>query len=286
MKKILLLVILMIFSLTIAQAQPLSKKEEMNLGGPVKSVIEIDGFRKNEYDFSEKGLLVKKHTEFDFKTHRSRHNLLYDGKERMVKSKIIVILPNGEETETGITSESEISYDDKNKIYQVWQIKKNEKSGFISGTLTNEGKKLREDYLLLKNDFQEYRYNSSSQLIKQAKFDKNGVPKSKTEFKYDVNGRLEEVQSYSWIENQNKWQLRAEGKNKYDNLGRALHTIRKDYLEKDTLIDEVEFEYTEFDSYGNWTKRVDKSFYHHKVYGRIVKASPRTITREITYYEE
>ena len=84
MKKILLLVILMIFSLTIAQAQPLSKKEEMNLGGPVKSVIEIDGFRKNEYDFSEKGLLVKKHTEFDFKTHRSRQNLLYDGKERMV----------------------------------------------------------------------------------------------------------------------------------------------------------------------------------------------------------
>lgn len=183
-----------------------------------------------------------------------------------------------------ITSEREIlySYGTDNKILKTC-IRENKKLWWKEEDFyDNNGNKIQsihsDDSNIVNNKYF-YRYNDKNQTVLDSCVDSDGTLSFMTKYFYKNDSiRIKKSISSNWLlssEHDFPAVETGDGKFEYttyqtlDKMGNVIEEII-DYV----LLQELEFEYKQFDSKGNWTKRVVKEF------GRPYRIE----TREIKYY--
>lgn len=228
--------------------------------------LSVDGRKLFEYDKANK--LVKE-------THIS------DGKEYQTTYEYNVSGKLSKE----ISSEREIlySYDKNNKITKTC-IRENKKQWWKEEDLyDNNGNKIQsihyDDSNIINNRYF-YRYNEKNQTVLDSCVDSDGTLSFMNKFFYKNDTlRYSKSISFNWLLSSEHdfpgWVETGDGKFEYttyqtlDKFGNVIEELI-DYV----LLQELDFDYKEFDSKGNWTRRVVREF--GKPY-RIEK-------REIKYY--
>lgn len=182
-----------------------------------------------------------------------------------------------------ISSEREIlySYDNNNKVTKTC-IREDKKPWWkeedFYDSNGNKTSSIHYDDMNKINNRYFYRYNEKNQMVLDSSIDSNGegLFLNKLFYKNDTLRYKESVSSHWLISSEHDFGVKSgEGRFEYttyqvlDKSGNVIEEMI-DYV----LVQQLEFEYKEFDSKGNWTKRLIKEF--GKPY--------RIETREIKYY--
>lgn len=182
-----------------------------------------------------------------------------------------------------ISSEREIlySYDKNNKVTKTC-IRENKKPWWKEEEFyDNNGNKISSihyDDMNKINNRYFYRYNEKNQMVLDSCIDSNGEVSFLNKFFYknDTLRYKESVSSHWLLSSEHDFGVKSgDGRfeyTTYQGLDKSGNVVEEliDYI----LVQQLEFEYKEFDSKGNWTKRLIKEF--GKPY--------RIETREIKYY--
>lgn len=241
-------------------------KEEMGLFGPVRMVKVFLPNSNTDYVtfvFREDGSLTSiENTPYSSRT--------FDSKERPLKEQIID--PNG------MKLDAYSNYDEDEQIFTTKTT---------AGVVLRVGKMDSTGHIVEVNNYDinghyvgktTYEYDKVGLIIRTSRYTFTNILMSKSEFSYDSNGyNIERTFYKATTMPPTELQLDTKEIKRYDSQGRLIEI--EVYLERTNTINKRFYTFQEFDSYGNWTKSLEKV--------PLLSGEDRLniLTRQIEYYE-